>query len=123
MASIFDRIGGASAVSAVVDDFYGRVLADPRLASHFTGTDMSRLKSHQRSFVAAALGGPQEYRGKSMGEAHAGLGITAEQFDAVVAHLAGALEHCGVEGETITAIAGALAPLKAQIVSGEATAA
>lgn len=116
MASIFDQIGGASAVSAVVDEFYERVVADPRLGGHFTGTDMGKLKAHQRSFVAAALGGPQEYRGKTMDEAHAGLGITGEDFDAVVGHLAGALTHCGVPQDTIATIAGALAPLRDQVV-------
>ncbi|WP_432927071.1 group I truncated hemoglobin [Microbispora sp. CA-135349] len=116
MASIFDQIGGSGAVAAVVDEFYTRVVDDPMLRSHFTGVDMAKLKAHQRSFVAAALGGPQEYRGKSMDEAHAGLGITAEEFDQVVFHLAGALESCGVDDETIGSIAGALAPLKEQVV-------
>ncbi|MFI6633757.1 group 1 truncated hemoglobin [Nonomuraea fuscirosea] len=123
MASIFDQIGGASAVSAVVDEFYQRVVADPALAGYFTGTDLDKLKAHQRSFVAAALGGPQEYRGRTMGEAHAGLAITAEAFDTVVGHLAGALTHCGVPPETITTIAGALAPLRDQIVDDQASAA
>ncbi|GAA1688037.1 group 1 truncated hemoglobin GlbN [Nonomuraea maheshkhaliensis] len=123
MASIFDQIGGASAVSAVVDEFYQRVVADPGLAGYFTGTDLDKLKAHQRSFVAAALGGPQEYRGRTMGEAHTGLAITGEAFDTVVGHLAGALTHCGVPQETITTIAGALAPLRDQIVDGQASAA
>lgn len=119
MASIFDQIGGAGAVAAVVDDFYRRVLGDPLLKDHFAGTDMAKLKAHQRSFVAAALGGPQEYRGRSMRDAHAGLGITPEQFDAVVGHLAAALAANGVADEIIGSIATTLAPLKAQIVARE----
>lgn len=118
MASIFDRIGGSGAVTAVVDEFYARVVADPMLKGYFADVDMAKLKAHQRSFVAAALGGPQEYRGKTMDEAHAGLGITTEEFDQVVLHLAGALEACGVDAETIGSIAEALAPLKPQIVQG-----
>lgn len=119
MASIFDQIGGASAVAAVVDDFYARVVGDPLLRDRFADTDLARLKAHQRSFVAAALGGPQEYRGKSMGEAHAGMGITSEEFDAVVGHLAAALAACGVPAAIIDTIAVSLAPLKAQIVGSE----
>ncbi|MBO4271065.1 group I truncated hemoglobin [Microbispora triticiradicis] len=122
MPSIFDQIGGSAAVSAVVDEFYQRVVADPMLRGYFADVDMDKLKAHQRSFVAAALGGPQEYRGRSMDVAHAGLGITAEEFDQVVVHLAGALESCGVDGETIGAIAGALAPLKEQVVQSQAVA-
>ncbi|MEO3813152.1 group 1 truncated hemoglobin [Sphaerisporangium sp. B11E5] len=122
MASIFDQVGGPPAVSAVVDEFYSRVLADPTLAGYFTGIDVIKLKAHQRSFVAAALGGPQEYRGRGMDEAHAGLGITPDDFDTVVTHLAGALACLGVPDETIVTIAGTLAPLKAQITGDQAAA-
>ncbi|MFC4533879.1 group I truncated hemoglobin [Sphaerisporangium dianthi] len=122
MASIYDQVGGASAVAAVVDEFYVRVVADPSLAGYFQDVDMGRLKAHQRSFVTAALGGPQEYRGKPMGEAHASLGISAQDFDTVVGHLAGALEACGVSAETIGTIASALAPLKEQITQNQAAA-
>jgi hemoglobin len=116
MASIFDQIGGASAVGAVVDEFYVRVVDDPLLKRYFDGVDMTNLKTHQRLFVAAALGGPQEYYGRSMSEAHTGMGITGREFDLVVGHLADALAVCGVPAETIGTIASALAPLKAQIV-------
>ncbi|MBD3146261.1 group I truncated hemoglobin [Microbispora bryophytorum] len=116
MASIFDRIGGSDAVAAVVDEFYARIVADPMLRGYFADVDMAKLNAHQRSFVAAALGGPREYRGKSMDEAHAGLGVTAEEFEQVVSHLVGALESCGIDTETIGSVAGALAPLKVQVV-------
>lgn len=115
--SIYDSIGGAAAVRAAVDDFYARVLADPTLAPYFTGTDMTRLKSHQRAFIAAAIGGPEIFAGRDMASAHAGRGITNADFDAVVAHLAGTLAGLGVPDETIGAIATALAPLRADIVS------
>ena len=51
--SIYDSIGGAPAIRVAVDDFYARVLADARLAPFFTGTDLHRLKVHQRAFIAA----------------------------------------------------------------------
>ncbi|GAA3790820.1 group 1 truncated hemoglobin GlbN [Sphaerisporangium flaviroseum] len=119
MASIFDQIGGPSAVAAVVDEFYLRVVGDPLLKRYFADIDMAKLKAHQRSFVAAALGGPQAYQGRSMGEAHAGLGITSEEFDLVVGHLAGALAACGVPADTIGTIASTLVPLKSQIAQNQ----
>jgi hemoglobin len=64
--SIYDSIGGAPAVSAAVDDFYLRVLADPQLAPLFTDTDVRTLKSHQRRFIAAAIGGAEVYQGRGM---------------------------------------------------------
>jgi truncated hemoglobin YjbI len=115
--SIYDSIGGAPAVRAAVDDFYARVLADPRLAPFFAGTDLHRLKAHQRACLAAAIGGPQVFGGRDMAAAHAGLGIGDGDFDAVVAHLAGTLTGLGVPGDTIGQIAGTLAPLRGDIVT------
>jgi hemoglobin len=115
--SIYDSIGGASAVRAAVDDFYERVLADPRLAPFFTGTDLQRLKAHQRAFIAAAIGGPGIFQGRDMSSAHAGLGITDADFDAVAGHLVDTLTGLGVPEETIGQIGGALAPLRGGIVA------
>ena len=115
--SIYDSIGGADSVRAAVDDFYGRVLADPKLAPFFAGTDLSRLKAHQRSFIAAAIGGPEIFEGRDMASAHAGLGVTDADFDAVVGHLVDTLAGLGVPEETIGQIGAALLPLRADIVA------
>jgi hemoglobin len=117
MATIYDEIGGEPAVSAAVEIFYGKVLDDPSLAGFFDKVDMADLQAHQRAFIGAALGGPESYEGRSMKEAHAGLGITSDDFDAVVGHLGETLTELGVPGPTIGTIAGALAPLKTEIVS------
>lgn len=115
--SIYDSIGGAGAVRAAVDDFYARVLADGRLAPFFTGTDLNRLKAHQRAFIAAAIGGPEIYQGRDMASAHAGLGIADSDFDAVVDHLVDTLSGLGVPEETIGQIGSVLAPLRSDIVT------
>ena len=115
--SIYERIGGADAVRAAVDDFYARVLADPALAPFFAATDLDRLKAHQRSFIAAAIGGPEVFSGRDMASAHAGLGISDADFDAVVGHLVATLGGLGVPAGTITQIGGALTPLRAQVVA------
>ena len=114
--SIFDEIGGAGAVRAAVDAFDERVLADAALAPWFDGVDLGRLKGHQRSFIAAAIGGPDAYLGRAMREAHAHLAITPMAFAAVVGHLAAALADLDVHPSTIEAVAAALAPLEAEIV-------
>ena len=115
--SIYDSIGGAPAVHAAVDDFYARVFADARLTPFFTGTDLHRLKAHQRAFIAAAIGGPEVFAGKDRASAHARLGIWDADFDAVVGHLVGTLTELGVPEDMIEQIGGALAPLRDHIVT------
>jgi hemoglobin len=117
--SIYDAIGGEPALTAVVDDFYERVLGDPELAGFFAGANMPRLKGRQVEFFAAVLGGPQLYSGASMERIHRGLGIAQKHFDLVTGHLVAALGAAGVPGETIGQIADVVVPLAEDIVSAE----
>jgi len=119
LTSVFDQIGGKPAVSAAVDGLYERLLADPFLAPYFTGTDIGRLKRHMRAFMAVALGGADLYAGRDMRSAHAGLNVTHDDFDRVVAHLVDTLASLGVPIEQIEAIGAKLAPLRAQVVTVE----
>ncbi|OBA77738.1 hemin receptor [Mycobacterium sp. 1164966.3] len=121
--SIYDKIGGHEAIEVVVEDFYARVLADDQLSGFFSGTNMSRLKGKQAEFFAAALGGPEPYTGAPMKQVHQGRGITMHHFTLVAGHLSDALTAAGVPAETVTEILGAIAPLAADIASGETTAA
>ncbi len=115
--SIYDQIGGAEAVAAVVDDFYVRVLADEQLAGFFTGVNLSRLKGLQAEFFCAALGGPQTYTGAPMRDVHQGRGIGQDHFNLVAGHLVDALTGAGVPKELVDQIIGAIAPLSDDIVS------
>ena len=116
MTTIYDQIGGREAVHAAVDIFYSRVLGDPLLARWFARVEMRRLKAHMRAFLTVALGGPEVYRGRDMGAAHAGLGVTDEAFDHVVDHLVTTLIELGVPDALIVAIGAKLAPLRAVVV-------
>jgi hemoglobin len=120
--SIYDSIGGGPAVAAAVDDFYVRIVGDPALAPYFSATDMSRLKSHQRAFIAAALGGPQMYAGRDMAAAHTGLEITDTDFDGVVGHLVDTLTSLQVPVDIIGQIGASLALLRTQIVTRDVAA-
>lgn len=117
MSSIYEQIGGAEALEAVVEDFYARVLADDELASFFTGTNMSRLKGKQVEFFAAALGGPEPYAGAPMRQVHQGRGITMHHFELVAGHLTESLPAAGAPEEIVEQIIGAIAPLAADIAT------
>lgn len=56
--AIYDNIGGISVIADAVEEFYGRLRADPILAGYFDDTDPARLETHQRMFITAVLGGP-----------------------------------------------------------------
>ncbi|MBW8803034.1 MAG: group 1 truncated hemoglobin [Catenulispora sp. 13_1_20CM_3_70_7] len=117
---IYEAIGGAPALAAAVEIFYARVLADPELEGYFEGVDLERLKAHQRSFLAAAIGGSEIYAGRQMKEAHAPLGIRQKHFDRVVGHLVDTLTELSVPADIIGEIGSKLIPLQVQIVTSAA---
>lgn len=115
--SLYDEIGGADSIKAAVAVFYQRVLDDPEIVDYFADADLGRLRAHQREFLTQALGGPHQFRGRSLAEAHAGLDITDEAFDAVIEHLAEALHDLGVADEKIAVVRETLEPMRRKVVS------
>jgi len=102
--SLYDRIGGEAAVDAAVDLFYRKVLADERINKWFEDTDMDRQRAKQKAFLTFAFGGPANYTGKDMREAHAHLvakGLNDSDFDAVMEDLGATLTELGVPGDLI----------------------
>ena len=87
------------------------------LAPAFAGLDMTRQREHQVAFLATVLGDDGTYRGRSMREAHRGLGITQAQFAGVAAHLHAALRR-HVAPEVIERILVAIVRLRGEIVGG-----
>lgn len=116
-SSIYEQVGGQDALVVVVDDLYRRILADGELAEFFSGANMPRLKGKQVEFFAAALGGPDEYSGQSMRQAHRGRSIGQQHFNLVAGHLTDALLAAGVPEEITEQIIGIVGPLSTEIIS------
>ncbi|WP_266080883.1 group I truncated hemoglobin [Haladaptatus caseinilyticus] len=114
--SIYREIGGRDAVEAVVSDFYDRVLADERLRPYFDGLEMNELHAHQVQFVSAVAGGPTDYTGENMREAHAHLDIDEADFDIVGQYLEAALRENGVDNDNVDVVMSEVAALKDPIV-------
>jgi hemoglobin len=89
-SSPFVAVGGAVAVSAVVDEFYRRLLEDPATAGYFTtlmGDGLARLKRHQVLLLTKVLGGPDRYDGRDLGMAHSDLSISDAAYQRVSLYL------------------------------------
>ena len=116
ITSLYEQLGGKSAVREIVDDFYNRVLADDTVNHFFAHTDMEKQRSHQTAFISYALGGQEEYTGKSMEKAHAGLNLQPEHFDAIAKHLGKAMANHGVSPDGINQALGKVATLKEAVL-------
>lgn len=114
--SLYDRLGGQPAISAVIDDFAGRVLADTRINAKFAKSDPNRLVTNLKSFVCMATGGPCKYEGKDMKAAHKNMAVTNGEFGALVEDLVATLDKFNVPAKEKGELLGALGPLGPQIV-------
>ena len=117
--SLYTRLGGHEAIKAVVEDFVGRCAADSRINSKFGRTDVSRLKAMLADQVCSASGGPCTYAGRDMAETHAGMGVTAGEFDALVEDLVATLDGFNVPEAEKGELLGVLGPMRADIVEVE----
>ena len=79
--SLFERLGGETAISAVVDKFYEFMLADPITAPFFEKTDMKKQAARQKQFITMVTGGPNKYEGTDMKTAHEKFKIAKKEFD------------------------------------------
>jgi hemoglobin len=118
--SLYESLGGKKAIVAVVDEFVARVAADTRINGFFAATaaDPKRLASFKGKLVdqiCEASGGPCKYTGKSMKEAHRGMGVSGADFNALVEDLVGALDKFKVAAKDKDALLGVLGPMKSDI--------
>ncbi len=74
-------------VARIMDDFIPRITSDPRIKERFTTTNLPRLKLLLTQQVCYLIGGPCEYTGRDMKEAHASLGLKNLDFNALAEDL------------------------------------
>ena len=120
-APLYERLGGVSAIRAVVDEFVGRILADERVNRWFAHAasnpaTAAAYKSALADFLCQGTGGPCKYAGLSMAAAHKGRGVTSEAFDAVMENLVASLNEFNVPAQEKSAVIALLEPLKTFIV-------
>ncbi len=115
--SLFEDIGGEAAVDAAVDIFYRKVLADDRVSEFFDTTDMEAQHAKQKAFLTMAFGGPNNYSGKDLREAHKTMTLDDGHFDAVAEDLVATLEELNVTQENIGQIVGILGSVKDDVLN------
>ena len=115
--SLYERLGKKEAITAVVDDFVGRVAKDNRINGKFANADIPRLKRLLVEQICAASGGPCTYTGRDMKTTHAGMNVTNEEFDALVGDLVAAFNKFNVGEREKKELLSVLGPMRKDIVT------
>ena len=99
--SLYDRLGGIFAISAVVDRFSDEIIKNPKLNQNpqlaawkrdEAATRLPGLKVMRTIWIASVAGGPFQYTGKPLAEAHPRFKLTEAEFKEVGAEIVRALE-------------------------------
>lgn len=115
--SLYQRLGGKAAITAVVHDFVGTVAADKRINAFFAKTDIPRLKRLLVEQICAGSGGPCKYTGRDMKTAHRGMGVRGRDFDALVEDLVKSLDKFKVPKREKAELLAILGPMRGDIVT------
>ncbi len=114
--SLYERLGGYEAISAVVNDFASKLFTDPQVGPFFKGMGTDTRKSFIQkniNLVCNVTGGPCKIISRPAKTVHAGLGITEADFNVVVNHLVDTLDKFEVpakEKQELLSIIGTLKP-------------
>ena len=89
-STLYQRLGGYDAISAVASDLLSRLQADARLARFWQNRGDDGIKREKQlliDFLCASAGGPMYYTGRDMKTSHKGMKISEADWSAFLGHL------------------------------------
>ena len=117
--TLYERLGGEPAFAAAVDGFYRKMLTDDRVSMYFDGVDMDEQIAKQKAFLTFVTGGPAEYSGKDMRDAHQALvarGLNGGHVDIVIEHLGATLIDLGATPSDVQEVAAIAESVRADVL-------
>jgi hemoglobin len=119
--TLYSRLGGINAISAVVDQFLANVASNDEINGRFAETVANEfrlitLRNHLVDQICEATGGPCIYKGQSMKESHEGMGITEAEFTSMAVNLIDALNQFNVPQKEADELFAIIASTKDDIV-------
>ena len=126
--ALYERLGGIFAIAAVIDNFSDRLVKNPKIVNanpelrewHTVTyhTRMPGLKWGRTLWVAMKAGGPFQYTGLEMRDAHFGLKISPEVFDEVTQELINAMDDFKVPEREKAEVLAAFGAEKGEVTAG-----
>ena len=123
--SLYERLGGESAVNTLVGALYFNLLHDERVAHFFESVPIERVLAHQRRFLTGAFGGDGDYEGRSLSEAHRELvaeaGLNASHFEAMLDNLYTTLTDLQIAPELVGEVLAIARATESQVLGAAST--
>jgi len=117
--SLYERLGGYEAISAVANDFAPKLFDDQQVGPFFKGMGTDTRKSFIQkniNLICNVTGGPCKIISRPAKTVHTGLGITESDFNVVVGHLVDTLDKFKVPAQEKKELLDIIGTLKPDIV-------
>lgn len=118
--TLYQRLGGAPNVQAVVNRTIDRAATDPRTRRSFDGIKLQPLKDSIVQQICSISGGGCRYEGETMANSHKDAAIRASEFDALVTILREEFDRSGTDPAAKNGLLKLLAPMRRDIVADPA---
>lgn len=118
---LYQRLGAAAGVAAIVDDAVDRHAVNPLLGALLRGRDLPQLKALGVSLLVAGSGGPALHETGAVPTAHAGMRFSDDELDAVIADVAAAMVEQGAGAAEIGEVISLVHALKGEAPLGPAS--
>ncbi len=115
--SLYTTLGEKAGITALMDDFVDRLLADPVIGHFFKDTKPANLKEQLRDQVCLLSGGPCQYEGDTMKAAHADLAVRKSDFNRMVEVLQLSMDHRNIPFRAQNRLLALLAPMHRDIIT------
>lgn len=103
--SLYERLGGNGTITRLVDDIVQAHMENPVIKARFLPyaedpEHLGVIKGHLCAFLCAGSGGPEQYKGRTMPEAHRGMNISPAEYMAAVDDILSVLARHGIDEVT-----------------------
>ena len=119
--SLYERLGGATGVATLVDDIVEAHMSNPTIKARFipyreNPDHLAKVRQHLRDFLGAGSGGPEQYNGRSMTDAHRGMNVNAQEYMAAIDDIMSMLEKHNIDEQTRKDVLAIAYSLKDEII-------
>ena len=94
--TLYERLGGYDAISAVVNDLLPRLMSDSQLGRFWQNRGEDGIKREEQlliDFLCSSAGGPLLYTGRDNKTSHKGMGISESDWEIFIGHINATLDN------------------------------
>jgi len=119
--TLYGRLGSTDGIRALVDEIVEAHMNNPVIQARFLpyrekSEELAAVKQHLCNFLEAGSGGPAEYTGRSMPDAHRGMNVSEAEYMAAIDDILLVLQRNGLDDATRNEVLAVAWSLKGEIL-------